>query len=1179
MLAIFKQRWLIALFGIIALSLLIWFLGPLFAFAGYVPLGSVLSRQIAIGLVFLFWLFSSIWKFANARRKNSRLVAEMTAAPQSAMAPEQQASEEELLTLQERMREALDILKKTRLGGASGRQFLYQLPWYIIIGPPGSGKTTLLVNSDLKFPLAERFGNDAIGGVGGTRNCDWWFAENAVLLDTAGRYTTQDSQEQVDRSAWLGFLGLLKKHRRRRPLNGVIIAISISDILELNDDERQAHAGAVRNRIYELHENLDIRFPIYLLFTKCDLMAGFMEFFDDLDYDSRAQVWGMTFPLEEDPERNPVEQFDGEFDLLQQRLQRQVIDKLEQERSAEKRDYIYIFPQQFNAMKQLLSQFTRHIFQPTRYQHTAMLRGVYFTSATQQGSPIDRIMGALADNFGLGAQSLTSASGRGKSFFINRLLGNVIFAEAGLAGTDLRHERRRMWLQHGFIVAVLALTVLMSLLWWYSYTQNRNYINEISLQAAELQQMVVQLDPHQQDIVAALPVLDKAAQLSGYVAGHPENMPWSMGFGLNQSDKLQEAGKHVYATMLTQIFLPRLMTRLEQQIREIKTSDFLYEALKVYLMLGDSRHYSAEQIKAWIVLDWEMNLPLEIGNKQRRALTAHLDELLARQPVLPRPLDLHLIRQAQAALVRVPAAARIYGRLKRELAYTEIADFRISDAAGRDAPLVFRRESGSPLNEGIPGLYTYAGFHRYFLPESKNLAERLTNESWILGDHYRSSSASDLAELQNDVVKLYLEDYKRQWQALLDDIRIIPFANLAQASEVLNILSDDNSPLLLLLKAVARETDLSRTEEQPKSLLDKAGEKFDEAKSRLEFLMDKKPASQPSPIQNSVYAVTEQFKELNELVVGDNGPVPLESTLSLLNELYLFLSSLLQASGEELVLEHQKQIAQVLQKVKTAAKRQPSPVNDMLTSIAESSTSLVGGGICQHLNATWRAEVYAFCQAAINGRYPIAQSNQEITQQDFGLFFGPGGKMDSFLQIYLADSVDKSGKNWRWIKRSNSPVCLSRSTLAQIQRADTIKNTLFRLGGQTPSVSFRIRPVSMSADITQMTLDIDGQMLSYAHGPVRMTPIQWPGPNKSGQVSLQFLPPLMGGASRLSMEGPWALFRLFDKGNLINTGQAEQFIVKFNILGRELTLELHADSAINPFNLREMEQFRCPAHL
>ena len=119
----------------------------------------------------------------------------------------------------------------------------------------------------------------------------------------------------------------------------------------------------------------------------------------------------------------------------------------------------------------------------------------------------------------------------------------------------------------------------------------------------------------------------------------------------------------------------------------------------------------------------------------------------------------------------------------------------------------------------------------------------------------------------------------------------------------------------------------------------------------------------------------------------------------------------------------------------------------------------------------------------------------------------------------------------------------------------------------------------MSADITQMTLDIDGQMLSYAHGPVRMTPIQWPGPNKSGQVSLQFLPPLMGGTSRLSMEGPWALFRLFDKGNLINTGQAEQFIVKFNIQGRELTLELHADSAINPFNLREMEQFRCPAHL
>ena len=66
----------------------------------------------------------------------------------------------------------------------------------MFIGAPGSGKTTALVNSGLQFPLAERFGKAAIRGVGGTRNCDWWFTDEAVLLDTAGRYTTQESNER-----------------------------------------------------------------------------------------------------------------------------------------------------------------------------------------------------------------------------------------------------------------------------------------------------------------------------------------------------------------------------------------------------------------------------------------------------------------------------------------------------------------------------------------------------------------------------------------------------------------------------------------------------------------------------------------------------------------------------------------------------------------------------------------------------------------------------------------------------------------------------------------------------------------------------------------------------------------------------------------------------------------------
>ena len=54
--------------------------------------------------------------------------------------------------------------------------------------------------------------------------------------------------------------------------------------------------AAIRKRIQELYERCGMRVPIYVMLTKCDLIAGFVEFFADLTKDEREQVWGMTFP-------------------------------------------------------------------------------------------------------------------------------------------------------------------------------------------------------------------------------------------------------------------------------------------------------------------------------------------------------------------------------------------------------------------------------------------------------------------------------------------------------------------------------------------------------------------------------------------------------------------------------------------------------------------------------------------------------------------------------------------------------------------------------------------------------------------------------------------------------------------------------------------------------------------
>jgi type VI secretion system protein ImpL len=1191
---IFNRR-VMAILGLIAIGLIVWFLGPLLAFANWHPLDSEIVRAIVIAAIVLFYVGRWAWRMVAAKQKNAQLteglVAQSAEAPKGAAAA---AGTEEVALLRQRFEEAVSLLKQSKkkksgkLASMFGGQFLYELPWYMFIGAPGSGKTTALVNSGLQFPLAERFGHEAIAGVGGTRNCDWWFTDEAVLLDTAGRYTTQESDRDADSAAWSGFLKLLSKYRPRRPINGALVTVSVADLLQQSAADIETHARALRARIQELHEQLNVRFPLYVLVSKTDLLPGFMEFFGEFSREEREQVWGTTFPLA-GKDGNVLAEFNERFAALDKRINDRLVDRLQAERDPQKRALLYTFPQHFSALKEPLAAFLTKVFAPSRFEEQPMVRGVYFTSGTQEGSPIDRIMGGLARALRLDRRMIAPQRPSGKSFFITRLFNDVIFEESGIAGTNLKWERRRGLMQWASFALIGVLSIGAITAWAISYGRNKAYIRDVDARVPAVNQQLAAIRAGQSgDVVELLPALKSVRRIAVTDATSPDNVPMSMEFGLYQGEKLDAAAELAYRRMLQDVFLPRVANRIEQRLRTGQQNmELLYEGLKAYIMLSDPKYFDDKALKAFVSAEWESSLPREVTVEQRRELETHLDNLLAMGGVsLPVQPDRELIASARDTIGRIPIAQRIYNRLKHQGAGADLPEFTIAKAAGPSAATVFVRASGQPLTRGVPGFFSYDGYHKVFQKAAEQVTSQLAQEEpWVLGLQQNvAGRVADLAAgrepLMNAVRRLYLEEYARTWSAFVQDIKLPRSADLQQSVVIARVLSAPDSPLPTLLRAIVKEVTLGREEGEKadKSVVDKAGDAIRQKRDDLMKIMGQAPqAGAGTGPARPESIVDDQFAGLRRMVKGAAGqPAPIDQATALIDEAYKQLV----ATQAAINAGSPPPPSDVGNKMKAESARMPEPVQSMLTTLSGAAGRQVAEKTRSNLSQGLNASITEFCTKAINGRYPFTRASAtDVTRDDFTRLFAPGGLLDDFFQKNLAQYVDTSSRPWKFRKVGDVPIADASASLVQFQRAATIRDVFFR-GGATPTIKLELKPVALDASITQLVVDVDGQSLKYAHGPQVPLSIQWPGPKGTSQVRVQATPPgTSATGSNLLFEGPWAILRLLDRAQIQPTSQPEKMLATFNLDGRKAQFEILSGSVQNPLRLSELEQFRCPSRL
>ena len=650
-----KNRWLLGTLGLTAFALVVWFVGDTLLVGAWRPLEQPAGRVLLIAAAAAAWLAAEILRLRRSRRENEKLLEVLAGGGSEADSAVRAAREIEVL--RQRFEEAAALPKKARFKGADGEQrYVSELPWYVFIGAPGSGKTTALVNAGLRFPLRGAGGDPSLAGVGGTRNCDWWFSEEAVLLDTAGRYTTQKSDLQADAAAWTGFLDLLKRFRPRRPLNGALVTVSAMDLMLWNEDERRDYGWQVRARVAELYERLGVRFPVYVVVTKMDLLAGFMEFFGELSAEDRERVWGATFEFTADDftAGTPGQRFMAEFEALERRLYDEMIERLQEEKDLQRRASIYRFPQEFHGIGALIEQFMDSAFIGVQGAPEPLVRGVYFTSGTQEGSPIDRVLGMLARSFNLERAAVPAAAGTGKSFFLKRLLHGVIFAESGLAGGDERLERRLRQARMLAFGAIAAVSAVLGFLWTLSYSGNRDFIAAAQAKSAaakvELQGLGALAAGEEARLLRALGSLrdlpggyrDREESKKGGTSVTP-------GFGLSQGDKLGGQALRAYRNALRDVLLPRLGASLEDALRSATDRGPLSEAIAAYLGLFEAKP-DPKLLQAAAVRLWRL------PDADRAELAGHLRAALEEgPPEMHHPRDEAIIKGARQRL----AAAKI----------------------------------------------------------------------------------------------------------------------------------------------------------------------------------------------------------------------------------------------------------------------------------------------------------------------------------------------------------------------------------------------------------------------------------------------------------------------------------------------------------------------------------------
>lgn len=1143
-----SAAWLLALVWV-ALLVWIWWKGPAWQFYDEPWLKPLSHRWLATAvwvLLTLAWLTVRVIKRLQQLERQQKQQREEEKDPLSLeLNAQQRYLDRWLLRLQRHL---------------DSRRYLWQLPWYMVIGPAGSGKTALLREG---FPSDIIYTPEAVRGTEQRLYITPHVGKQAVIFDASGAMCGEPDADTLHRRLWGHWLEWLVQKRARQPLNGLILTLDLPDLLTAGKRQREALLQTLRSRLQDVRQHLHCQLPVYVVLTKLDLLAGFSPLFTSLDKTGHDAILGVTFTRhahENDGWRTELNAF---WQTWGEQLNQALPDLMLAQ--SHHRSALFSFVRQMQGVNDMLTALLDSLLDGENMD--VMLRGVYLTSSLQRGQVDDIFMQSAASQYRLGNSPLTAwPLVDTMPYFTRNLFPQTLLAEPNLSGENsvwLGNARRRMMV---FTAGSAVLIVLAAGGWHHYYNSNWNAGVRVLEQARTFMDVPlpqgIDYDGNLQ-----LPLLNPVRDAT-LAYGDWGDRSRLADLGLYQGRRIGPYVEQTYLHLLEQRYLPALTNGLIKDLATApQNSEQKLAVLRVLRMLEDKSGRNDEVVKQYMAKRWSERFH---GKRDIQAqLMAHLDyalqhtdwhaqrqagegEAISRWTPYDKP-----VTDAQKELSKLPVYQRVYQSLKTRAQGVLPADLNLRDQVGPTFDQVFI--SGDDDKLVVPQLLTRHGLQSYFVKQRDELVALTAMDSWVLNlTRSVKYSDADRAEIQRQLTEQYFGDYTATWRAGMDNLNVRDYESVAELTGALEQIISGDQPLQRALTALRDNThDIVL----PDKLDDKARE---EARSAPDYLLLARLGHEFAPEngtldaqkdkESTMQAVYRQLTELHRYLLAiQNAPAPGKSALKAVQ------LRLDQNSSDPIFATRQM------------AKTLPAPLNRWVGKLADQAWHVVMVEAVHYMEVDWRDSVVKPFSEQLADKYPFnPRSPQDASLDAFERFFKPGGVLDTFyaqnLKLFVEGGAEVNG---------DDAVVIREDVLQQLERAQNIRDIFFsRQNGL--GTQFAVETVSLSGNKRRSVLNLDGQLVDYSQGRNYTAHLVWPNNMREGNESKLTLIGLSGSAPRsISFGGPWAQFRLFGAGQLTGV-QNGNFTVRFNVDGGAMVYRVHTDTEDNPFSGGLFSQFRLP---